>query len=120
LRNDLLTMRFLIRPVRRQSREFIVDATADKIHPALCRNVWGIRRRFAIPTFIFERADLAARVARAGARRRHGRATLTSALAGRVGDLIQALRVVLVVCSAIAASVTLGAISRRMGFGSCL
>jgi len=33
---------------------------------------------------------------------------LTSPLAGRVGDLIQALRVVLVVCIALAASVTLG------------
>jgi PPP family 3-phenylpropionic acid transporter len=33
---------------------------------------------------------------------------LTSPLAGRIGDLIQALRVVLVVCIAVAASVTLG------------
>jgi PPP family 3-phenylpropionic acid transporter len=33
---------------------------------------------------------------------------LTSPLAGRIGDLIQALRVVLVVCIALAASVTLG------------
>jgi PPP family 3-phenylpropionic acid transporter len=33
---------------------------------------------------------------------------LTSPLAGRIGDLIQALRVVLVVCTALAASVTLG------------
>jgi PPP family 3-phenylpropionic acid transporter len=33
---------------------------------------------------------------------------LTAPLAGRIGDLIQALRVVLVVCTAIAASVTLG------------
>lgn len=33
---------------------------------------------------------------------------LTAPLAGRVGDLIQALRVVLVVCTALAASVTLG------------
>ena len=33
---------------------------------------------------------------------------LTAPLAGRIGDLIQALRVVLVVCTALAASVTLG------------
>ena len=33
---------------------------------------------------------------------------LTSPLAGRIGDLIQALRAVLVVCTALAASVTLG------------
>jgi PPP family 3-phenylpropionic acid transporter len=33
---------------------------------------------------------------------------LTSPLAGRIGDLIQALRVVLVVCTALAGSVTLG------------
>jgi len=33
---------------------------------------------------------------------------LTASLAGRIGDLIQALRVVLVVCTALAASVTLG------------
>ena len=33
---------------------------------------------------------------------------LTSPLAGRIGDLIQALRVVLVVCTALAATVTLG------------
>ena len=33
---------------------------------------------------------------------------LTASLAGRLGDLIQALRVVLVVCTALAASVTLG------------
>jgi PPP family 3-phenylpropionic acid transporter len=33
---------------------------------------------------------------------------LTAPLAGRIGDLIQALRVVLIVCAALAASVTLG------------
>jgi len=33
---------------------------------------------------------------------------LTAPLAGRIGDLIQALRIVLVVCTALAASVTLG------------
>ena len=33
---------------------------------------------------------------------------LTAPLAGRIGDLIQALRVVLVICTALAASVTLG------------
>src|SRR5918994_716640 len=33
---------------------------------------------------------------------------LTAPLAGRIGDLLQALRVVLVVCSGLAASVTLG------------
>jgi hypothetical protein len=33
---------------------------------------------------------------------------LTAPLAGRLGDLLQALRVVLVVCTALAASVTLG------------
>jgi PPP family 3-phenylpropionic acid transporter len=33
---------------------------------------------------------------------------LTSPLAGRIGDLVQALRVVLVVCTALAATVTLG------------
>ena len=33
---------------------------------------------------------------------------LTASLAGRIGDLIQALRVVLIVCAALAASVTLG------------
>src|ERR671913_614989 len=33
---------------------------------------------------------------------------LTAPLAGRIGDLIQALRIVLVVCTAVAAFVTLG------------
>src|ERR671922_860129 len=33
---------------------------------------------------------------------------LTAPLAGRIGDLIEALRIVLVVCTALAASVTLG------------
>src|SRR6187551_2640047 len=33
---------------------------------------------------------------------------LTAPLAGRIGDLVQALRVVLVICTALAASATLG------------
>src|SRR5262245_19783608 len=44
---------------------------------------------------------------------------LTSPLAGRIGGLIQALRVVLVVCIALAASVTLGYLAAH-GFGILL
>ena len=38
---------------------------------------------------------------------------LTAPLAGRIGDLIQALRVVLVICTALAASATLGYLAAR-------
>ena len=44
---------------------------------------------------------------------------LTAPLAGRIGDLIQALRIVLIVCLALAASVTLGYLTAH-GFWSLL
>jgi PPP family 3-phenylpropionic acid transporter len=44
---------------------------------------------------------------------------LTAPLAGRIGDLIQALRIVLIVCLALAASVTLGYLAAH-GFWSLL
>ena len=44
---------------------------------------------------------------------------LTAPLAGRIGDLIQALRIVLIVCIALAASVTLGYLTAH-GFWSLL
>ena len=48
---------------------------AAKIHSALRCHVCGFRSGFAVPACVCQRAWLSARAARAGAQRRHGRAT---------------------------------------------
>jgi hypothetical protein len=81
---------------------------AAPIRAAVCRDVRGLWGRSPfLPAFVRARglsAEQLGLVLSAGTAVR----LLTAPLAGRTGDVLQGLRLVLVVCTALAAAVTLG------------